>query len=294
MRRVIPPLGVITAAGLGLRMADHAVHGCKELITIAGRSMLLRTIDELRSAGITDIVVVTSPTKPGIAEHLEHAGDMERGDVRLVEQPTPRGLVDAVSIAVAASTTSPDPAAAAHGGSGNLHAAVLVAFPDILFKGHPNPTAALLEAALHGDSESDSPISAVTVVRPRGEWGKLLSDSGRIDSPHSGEAGGEWLVRGIARKRKGEPFPLDSGAWKITGRAIWTVEFWRAKERIEAADGWDEGEMSDAAVLRLLAADGLLRSVPIEAACLDIGTPAGLAHARALLRDPTPLTTEEE
>jgi choline kinase len=52
---------VIPAAGLGTRMAENAVLGCKELIEVGGLTMLERTIREVEEAGIEQIVVVSSP-----------------------------------------------------------------------------------------------------------------------------------------------------------------------------------------------------------------------------------------
>ena len=85
--------GVIPAAGRGSRMEEHHVDGCKELIEVAGRSMLLRTLDELVAAGVSGIVVVTSPEKPALVEAL---ADYDAADLEFVEQSEPRGIVDAL------------------------------------------------------------------------------------------------------------------------------------------------------------------------------------------------------
>ena len=42
---------VIPAAGLGTRMSENAVLGCKELIEVGGLTMLERTIREVEEAG---------------------------------------------------------------------------------------------------------------------------------------------------------------------------------------------------------------------------------------------------
>ncbi len=191
------PIGVIPAAGKGLRMSDYSVQGCKELITIAGRSMLLRTIDELRHAGMTEIVVVTSPTKPAIISHLEEFGDLERGDVRIVTQSEPMGLVDAVRIALESDSTK-------------KNRNILVAFPDVLFHGHPNPSAALIDSTKKNQHIKPSISASVITLQPGAEWGALLSDSGRVtglaDSPELSDG---QLITGIASKKKGDRFPLD-------------------------------------------------------------------------------------
>ena len=68
--------GVIPAAGRGSRVVDDHVNGCKELIEINGRTMLQRTIDELRAAEVDGIVIVTSPNKPAIKTSLEESGEL--------------------------------------------------------------------------------------------------------------------------------------------------------------------------------------------------------------------------
>ena len=61
-----PIWAVVPAAGLGTRMAENAVLGCKELVEINGKTMLEHTILELEKAGIEHIVIVSSPNKPAI------------------------------------------------------------------------------------------------------------------------------------------------------------------------------------------------------------------------------------
>ena len=58
---------VIPAAGLGTRMAENAILGCKELVEVDGLTMLERTINEVEEAGIEQIVddlVVVVPSGP--------------------------------------------------------------------------------------------------------------------------------------------------------------------------------------------------------------------------------------
>lgn len=62
----------------------------KELLKLGRRTVLDRIIEEAREAGADEIVVVTSPNKPEIAEALADQ------DVRIAIQPTMRGVADAV------------------------------------------------------------------------------------------------------------------------------------------------------------------------------------------------------
>ena len=167
--------GVIPAAGRGSRMEEHHIDGCKELIEVGGRSMLLRTVDELVAAGVSGIVVVTSAEKPAIAEAL---ADFDAANLEFVEQSEPEGIVDALRKAREV-----------------VGDEMLVASPDNLFIGHPCPSAELLAAnRLTGKTV----IGAVQVTSP---WGELLSDTGRIDALNSG-ASGELLITGICEKQK--------------------------------------------------------------------------------------------
>jgi UTP-glucose-1-phosphate uridylyltransferase len=236
--------GVIPAAGRGSRMEEHHVDGCKELIEIGGRSMLLRTVDELVAAGVTGIAVVTSPEKPAIAEAL---ADFDAADLEFVEQSEPEGIVDALRKAREV-----------------VGDEMLVASPDNLFIGHPCPSAELLSAhRLTGKTV----IGAVQVTSP---WGELLSDTGRINALNPG-ASDELLITGICEKQKDQPFPMDGENWRCTGRMLLTSRF------------WEEPESDDVQMLDSMASSGELVAAPIAAAYIDIGLPEGLAYANSRL-----------
>lgn len=237
--------GVIPAAGLGSRMVDHHVDGCKELIEIHGRTMLQRTIDELRAADVDGIVIVTSPQKPALREQLEESGQLERGDIEFVEQMSPLGLVHALELARSVCGDE-----------------MLTAAPDNLYVGHPCPAIELLKVFDRGDC---AVIGVVQVVLP---WGSLLSDVGRIDALYDSPHNALRMVSGIKGKRKNSPFPIrDPPHWRCTGRMVLTSEFWDVR-----AD-------SDVEKLDILAARGQLAAAPINAAYVDVGIPMGLVFA---------------
>ena len=83
---------VIPAAGLGSRLGALTAGRPKELLSLGGEPLLHGAILELDAAGVTDAVVVTSPGKPGIAAFLAERAPW----VRVVEQPAPTGVFDAV------------------------------------------------------------------------------------------------------------------------------------------------------------------------------------------------------
>ena len=93
MRAIIP------AGGLGKRM--HSITGGrpKELLEVAGKTVLARIVDEARSAGATEVVVVSSPEKPELTEVAKAMG------CTVVLQQVPQGLGPAVVVAGAESAS---------------------------------------------------------------------------------------------------------------------------------------------------------------------------------------------
>ncbi len=239
--------GVIPAAGRGTRVAEHHVEGCKELISINGRTMLQRTIDELRAAEVEGIVVVTSPEKPAIERSLAESGEIGRGDIHFVTQPDPKGLVDAIFRAKYVTGET-----------------MLIATPDNLYLGHPCPAYELLR--VHRETER----TVVGVVPVRAPWGEMLRDTGRVDSLYELREKNHRAVSGILEKRKTRPFPLtEPPRWRCTGRMVVTPEFWWQT-------GYDDVEKLDA-----LASQGRLVAAELEADYIDVGIPSGLAYARS-------------
>ena len=182
---------VIPAAGLGTRMSENAVLGCKELIEIGGLTMLERTIQEVEEAGIQQIVVVSSPNKPAIDAALEGRG------VEIVHQMQPDGLVDAIRCAQTLTGNS----------------ACLVALPDVLFS-EANPSMILCN-----DFDGSTRLAVVESAAP---WADHLRDTGRVIQSEND------LILALSDKHPERAFPL--GEIRITGRAIWTQAFWEVAE----------------------------------------------------------------
>ncbi len=96
---------IIPAAGLGTRMAPATQAIPKELLPIGKRPAIDWILDEAVSAGIEEVIIVTSDRKPAISAYL---GDGQRRssrsqdepsknlEVRFVTQSAPRGLGDAI------------------------------------------------------------------------------------------------------------------------------------------------------------------------------------------------------
>ena len=177
-------------------MAENAVLGCKELVQVGGKTLLEHTIEELENAGIKQIVLVSSPSKPAIDNAI-----MNRG-VKIVHQAEPKGLVDAVKCAREIMGSGP----------------CLIALPDVLFP-DANPSAELI-ASFDGET-------LLAVIQVEAPWGLQLKDTGRVTELH------ENKILAISDKFPNREFPL--GQYRITGRAIWTEAFWEIEDDDEVS-----------------------------------------------------------
>lgn len=74
---MIPTKAFILAAGLGTRMRPLTDNIPKPLAMVAGRSLLERTLDGLRAAGVTKTVINTHHLGDKIIEQLKHYEGME-------------------------------------------------------------------------------------------------------------------------------------------------------------------------------------------------------------------------
>ena len=108
---------LIPAAGRGTRFLPFTKAVPKELAPLVTTPALELTVEEAAANGITDVVVVLGPGKDAISDYFAHDRDLEaaleaKGDeaglasirrpaelaaVSYVEQPSPRGLGDAVA-----------------------------------------------------------------------------------------------------------------------------------------------------------------------------------------------------
>ena len=226
-------------------MLDIAPEGGKTLLEIGGRSMLCRTIDELRAAGLGAICIVVGPDSAEIRAHL--AAEMAHGDICFAEQSEATGLVDAVRIGRAALGAQD----------------VIVALPDVLLVGHPCPTAELIGAD----------ATTLLLTKVEAPWGEMLRDTGRVHALDGDN------IRAIAAKQKGEPFPL--GAHRIMGRYLWDAAFFAEVERLDASDGWTGPERDDVQVVQALALRGDLRGIVVKTEYIDVGIPEGYAYAQS-------------
>jgi NDP-sugar pyrophosphorylase family protein len=83
---------IILAAGLGTRLAPLTTNTPKPLLDIAGKPMIVRILEHVKSAGINRIIVVIRPQ----FEQLFKNSIPESYNVQFVYQQKPTGMTDAI------------------------------------------------------------------------------------------------------------------------------------------------------------------------------------------------------
>jgi len=250
---------VIPCGGRGTRIAPLARATPKELLPVAGKPLLQWTLEEAAAAGIERVVVVTSPTKPQLAEFLT-ARPPDRLTAAVVVQPEPRGLGDAITCAravVGADT-------------------VAVMLPDNLFR-------------------ASCPMRPVLDAHRRtGQPTVLLAEIGARDAATKGPTGrarcrpradGLYDVLAVASKgARADRFDPGSGPSALTpiGRMAFDAAVFDLfeSERRRLAPG---AELDDVPVLQALAAANRLVGVRLAGDFFDVGVPEGYRAALAAL-----------
>lgn len=267
---------VIPAAGLGTRFLPVTRSVPKELLPILDRPMLQYVVEEAAEAGITDVIVVTSPGKEGIAEYFRPRPDLEErlaedaqllqkvrsganlADVSFVIQHEPLGLGHAVLTAREAVGDEP----------------FAVILPDDIVDHSPGVLSQMMAAVAGEDG-------AAAVAVERVPW-ELVQNYGVVDSEPSGE--GRHRVHGLVEKPPAGTAPSNLS---IVGRYLLPAQVFDCLERTPPGA---RGEIQLTDGLALLMEDVAVYACEFEGTRYDGGNPLGLLRASleyALKRDDT-------
>ena len=267
---------VIPAAGLGTRFLPVTRSVPKELLPILDRPMLQYVVEEAAEAGITDVIVVTSPGKEGIAEYFRPRPDLEErlaedaqllqnvrsgadlAHVSFVIQEEPLGLGHAVLTAREAVGDEP----------------FAVILPDDIVDHSPGVLSQMMAAVTGEDG-------AAAVAVERVPW-ELVQNYGVVDSEPAGE--GRHRVRGLVEKPPAGTAPSNLS---IVGRYLLPAQVFDCLERTPPGA---RGEIQLTDGLALLMEDVAVYACEFEGTRYDGGNPLGLLRASleyALKRDDT-------
>lgn len=267
---------VIPAAGLGTRFLPVTRSVPKELLPILDRPMLQYVVEEAAEAGITDVIVVISPGKEGIAEYFRPRPDLEErladdaqllqkvrsganlANVTFVIQEEPLGLGHAVLTAREA--------------VGNEPFAVIL--PDDIVDHSPGVLSQMMTAVA-----DEGGAAAVAVERV--PW-ELVQNYGVVDSEPAGD--GRHRVRGMVEKPPPGTAPSNLS---IVGRYLLPPQVFDCLERTSPGA---RGEIQLTDGLALLMEDTAVYACEFDGIRYDGGNPLGLLRASleyALKRDDT-------
>jgi UTP--glucose-1-phosphate uridylyltransferase len=156
---------VIPAAGLGTRILPATKAIPKELLAIVDRPMIQYVVEEAAGAGITDVVIVTSPGKDTLEQHFSPHPALEEALGRKGKADLLAAVRRTTEIANVSFVTQSDPLGLGHAvlcardAIGDEPFAVLL--PDELFGG-PELLAALIER----HDRFEAPVIAVMEMPP--------------------------------------------------------------------------------------------------------------------------------
>jgi glucose-1-phosphate thymidylyltransferase len=91
--------GLILSGGKGTRLYPLTYTRAKQLIPVANKPVLVRVIEAIRDAGVTDIGIIVGETAPEIIEKLDEQKDDLGVTITYIHQSAPKGLAHAVQTA---------------------------------------------------------------------------------------------------------------------------------------------------------------------------------------------------
>lgn len=267
---------VIPAAGLGTRFLPVTRSVPKELLPILDRPMLQYVVAEAAEAGITDVIIVTSPGKEGIADYFRPRPDLEErladdaallekvqsgarlADVSFIIQEEPLGLGHAVLTARDAVGDEP----------------FAVILPDDIIAHIPGVLSQMIDLM-----EETAEAAAIAVERV--PW-EVVHNYGVVDTDSS-EAK-RHRIRGLVEKPPPGTAPSNLS---IVGRYLLPASVFDALEHTPPG-ARNEIQLTDG--LALLMEDTPLYACEFDGIRYDGGNPMGLLRAsleHALQREDT-------
>ncbi len=238
---------VIPAAGLGTRMRRISPSLPKELVPVAGKPLLKHVLEEASASNITDVALIISSSKESLRREL--GSTFLEMNIHYFYQDTPRGLMDAVSLA--RDFIGKDPFA--------------LLLPDNLFIGSPASLAQISPSFFETGLDT---ISLTEVTRVQAN---RFPNSGYVTLRH--ESGPRYHVSSTGEK--------DSGSFQIMGKDTALRMFPRYICRPHLFDLIDAlkppagQEIDDIPIWQGLASSGRLQGVLLKGEGFDAGSPAG-------------------
>lgn len=260
---------VILAAGYGTRFLPATKSQPKEMLAVVDKPVIQYLVEEAVSAGITDIIIVTSRGKSAIQDHFDASFELEEvlhqkwkikelewvqrisklAHISYVRQPLPRGDGDALLYAIPFLKNDP----------------CLILFGDDLIVGEKSGATQLVEAY----NQKQWPIIALEKVSD-----ERVSSYGIVESTH-----GDGLLYPVSRfLEKPKPTETTSRLWVI-GKYIITpkvFEFLQKNEWSASKDG--EIRLADA-FASMVDTGELIYGMEIEGKRYDTGDKLGFLKA---------------
>ncbi len=254
---------IVPAAGLGTRMLPFSAAAAKELVPLGTRPVIQWTLAEAAAVGVDEAAVVVSPAKKGLRKFLE--GELpeaysrfeaarewlrllESVRVRVVEQPEPTGLGDALLRARAALAGE----------------SYYLMYPDNVVADGP---------ALFTDLNKTYASLDICIVACKADKPYFRGSNFVIPGWHTDDA---FFVESLTRRDDPQPSNI---AWRAAGRVIVSDEYFAALEEARPRAEGESRELDDIDAYDALAAAQRLLCLPPSVPIFDAGSPEGYAEA---------------